>query len=240
MAEAGADRRLPAGDDERFVGYGAMGVPFRSGHYLALRNMQASSVGPAYRTIWHRDPAGRWTIFTTVDPQLSCPRYFGAAADAERVPAIELGWRDDWTLEVSLPGRLSWQLTLVRTAATAALSGMGGAMPEAAWNSSAILSSMSPMVRLMLHAGRIRLAGRTPNGQHFKAAPRAVWRVGGGTARLDGHDLGPLGPLREQTRLGDFWLPQSGLFFAGGARFSATAQSVGPVAAGSRRAAVRP
>ena len=32
----------------------------------------------------------------------------------------------------------------------------------------------------------------------------------------------------------------SGLFFAGGARFSATAQSAGPVAAGSRRAAVRP
>ena len=57
--------RLPEGDDERFTGYGVMGMPFASGHYLALRDMVASSVGPAYRAIWHRDPEGRWTIHTT-------------------------------------------------------------------------------------------------------------------------------------------------------------------------------
>lgn len=33
-----ADPSLPEGDDERFVGYGVMGVPFASGHYLALRD----------------------------------------------------------------------------------------------------------------------------------------------------------------------------------------------------------
>jgi hypothetical protein len=48
-----------------------------------------------------------------------------------------------------------------------------------------------------------------------------VWRVVGGRAELDGADLGALAPLREQTRLGDFWLPQRGLFFAGQARFTA-------------------
>ena len=51
-----AHPRLPDGDDERFTGYGVMGMPFASGHYLALRDMVASSVGPAYRAIWHRDP----------------------------------------------------------------------------------------------------------------------------------------------------------------------------------------
>ena len=50
--------RLPDGDDERFTGYGVMGMPFASGHYLALRDMVATSVGPAYRAIWHRDPDG--------------------------------------------------------------------------------------------------------------------------------------------------------------------------------------
>ena len=40
---------LAEGDDERFTGYGVMGVPFASGHYLALRDMVATSVGPAYR-----------------------------------------------------------------------------------------------------------------------------------------------------------------------------------------------
>ena len=38
---------LPTGDDERFTGYGVMGVPFASGHYLALRDFVATSVGPA-------------------------------------------------------------------------------------------------------------------------------------------------------------------------------------------------
>jgi len=62
------DPRLPGGDDERFIGYGVMGMPFGTGDYLALRDMVATSVGPAYRAIWHRDPAGRWTIYTTAPP----------------------------------------------------------------------------------------------------------------------------------------------------------------------------
>jgi len=31
-------------------------------------------------------------------------------------------------------------------------------------------------------------------------------------AVVDGVDLGPDGPLSEQTRFGDFWLPQRALF----------------------------
>ena len=34
------------GTDERFTGYGVIGLPFASGHYLALRNMAATSIGP--------------------------------------------------------------------------------------------------------------------------------------------------------------------------------------------------
>lgn len=62
--------RLPDGDDERFIGYGVMGMPFASGHYLVLRDMVATSVGPAYRALWHRDLAGRWTIHTTRRPRV--------------------------------------------------------------------------------------------------------------------------------------------------------------------------
>jgi hypothetical protein len=47
-----------------------------------------------------------------------------------------------------------------------------------------------------------------------------VWRVRGGGAEMDGADLGVPAPLTEQTRLGDFWLPQRGLFFVGQARFT--------------------
>ncbi|MGY4652920.1 hypothetical protein ACVWWN_006716 [Mycobacterium sp. URHB0021] len=33
------------GADQRFTGYGVMGLTFRSGHYLAMRHIPASSIG---------------------------------------------------------------------------------------------------------------------------------------------------------------------------------------------------
>ena len=63
-----------------------MGMPFASGHYLALRDMVATSVGPAYRAIWHRDPQGRWTIHTTGPAELTCPRYFGSVTATAQAP----------------------------------------------------------------------------------------------------------------------------------------------------------
>jgi hypothetical protein len=183
--------------------------------------MLASSFGKPYRAIWLRDPIGRWTIFTTTDPDASCPRYFGSATAVERVPAIEVTWPDDWTLDVRMGARLSWRLRLGATPATRAMTSMGGITPQWAWNSDAVLGPMGSMAVGFLRSGRISLHGRTPNGQGFKAAPLHVWRVVGAHAELDGADLGALAPLREQTRLGDFWLPQRGLFFAGQARFTA-------------------
>jgi hypothetical protein len=59
----------------------------------------------------------------------------------------------------------------------------------------------------------------SPNGQHFQAAPRLLWAVTNSTALVGGHDIGPPGPLPHQDRLGDFWLPQRGLFAVGTARF---------------------
>ena len=211
---------LVDGDDERFTGYGAMGVPFADGHCLALRNMLATSIGPAYRTLWHRTPAGRWTIFTNTTGDLSCPRYFGAATQTEPVPAIDLTWQDDWTLQVSMGDRLTWRIILEDDLATRMMTSMAGAMPDSAWNQDVVLGAMGPMAGGFLGLGRTRLHGTTPNGQSFKAAPLHVWRVVGGQASLDGVSLGELGPLPHQDALGDFWLPQRGLFFAGRARFS--------------------
>ncbi len=61
--------QLPDGADERFSGYGVMGLPFRSGHVLALRRFPASSIGPGYTSVWHRDPDGAWTFFATASPR---------------------------------------------------------------------------------------------------------------------------------------------------------------------------
>jgi hypothetical protein len=221
--------RLPDGDDERFTGYGVMGLPFASGHYLSLREMVATSVGPAYRAIWHRDPERRWTIHTTGAPEQSCPRYFGSAAATAHAPAVDVSWLDEHTLEVALGDELSWRIELGATPATRMMTAMGGVLPEAGWNSNTVLASMGPMARSVLRTGRIRLRGATPNGPRFKAAPLKIWRVVGSTASYRGEDLGAPAPLDTQTRLGDFWLPQRGVFFVGHARFTPAAERIDPV-----------
>ncbi len=55
--------QLPSGNQERFAGYGVMGVPFTSGHLLAMRRFPASSLGEGYTSVWHHDPQRRrWTF----------------------------------------------------------------------------------------------------------------------------------------------------------------------------------
>lgn len=220
VATLTADPRLTEGTNERFTGYGVMGLPYASGHYLALRAFAATSIGPSYRAVWHRTPEGRWEIFTTVAPELSCPRYFGSEAPGEQVPAIDVRWLDDWTLEVTIEHRLSWRLELASTSATRMMTMMGAAMPEGAWNNDAVLGSMGPVAAAFLGTGRTRLRGLTPNGPLYKAAPKQLWRVVGGRAHLDGEDLGDARPLSEQSHLADFWLPQRGIFFVGRASFT--------------------
>ena len=219
---------LPEGDDERFTGYGVMGMPFASGHYLGLRDFVATSIGPAYRAIWHRDPEGCWTIHTTGPTDLTCPRYFGSAAAAVRVPTIDVSWPDDHTLDVRLGDEFDLADRAGATPATRMMTAMGGALPDAGWNSNAVLGAMGPMARTMLHTGRIQLRGTTPNGPRFKAVPLKIWRVVGASATCRGEDLGVPAPLDEQVHLGDFWLPQRGVFFVGRARFTPLAEQNRP------------
>jgi hypothetical protein len=142
------------------------------------------------------------------------------------VPRIDVTWRDGHSFEVSMGDDLRWRIELAPTAATRMMTAMGGLLPDAGWNSDAVLGAMGPMARSVLHTGRIRLRGATPNGQHFKAAPLQIWRVAGATASYRGEDLGVPAPLDEQTGLGDFWLPQRGVFFVGRASFTPTGQRV--------------
>lgn len=218
--EVAAD--LPAGGDERVVGYGVIGLPFASGHYLALRDFVASSFGPAYRSVWHRDPAGDWTMYSTTQPELSCPRYLGSALTHPPVTAdIDVTWLDDRRVRVTIDDTLDWTMRLASTPATRLMSAMGQRMPDWAWTNRVVVAAMGRVAGPLLSAGRMRLTGTMPNGQEFFAAPRRIWTIENSSASVHGEDLGPLGPLAEQGRLGDFWLPQRGIFFAdGGGQFN--------------------
>jgi len=211
---------LPTGTDERVAGFGVMGLPFRSGHYLAFRHFPAASFSPAYRSVWHRDPAGTWTFYATTPAEQSCSRYFSSATT---VPAAEcdiaMTWTGPWSLAITIPGLLEWTVDMTDTAATRTMSRLGRSLPERAWSSRAVLAAMGRIAGPLLGAGQIRLAGKAPNGQDFRVAPRQMWAVSRSTAVLAGVDLGDVASLAEQSRLAEFRLPQRGLCVVGSARF---------------------
>ncbi len=222
-AAAEAERRaqLPEGPGERFAGYGVMGLPFSSGHVLAMRRFPASSVGPAYTSIWHRDPAGAWRFWQDQAAELACPRYFSAALVEARQVRIDLTWTGPATLLLTVPERaFTWSTTFRTSAVTTVLNGVGSVLPDRWWRSDRVLSLLGPVAGAALRAGHVALEGAVPNGQHFQANPLEVWLVEQAAATLDGVDLGPPGPLDEQARLGDFWIPQRGVFAVGRAFFA--------------------
>jgi hypothetical protein len=210
------DATLPAGSGERFSGYGVMGLTFRSGHILGLRRFPASSIGPGYRSVWHRDPSGRWTFYQDQPAELACTRYFGSAVGDVRQGPIEIAWTGPRSFEVSADGgALAWTLELTSTPVTSALNRVAALLPDHAWHSPRVLAAMSRAAGLALGAGRVSLTGVAPNGQRFVANPLHTWVARRSSARLDGADLGAMGPAPQQAQLRDFAIPQRGVFVVG-------------------------
>ena len=225
-AELERDSKVPAGGDEaeeRVAGYGVMGLTFRSGHVLALRCFPASSYGPGFRSIWHREPSGRWTFYQNQPEQLACTRYFGAHVDRVVTGPIDVSWNDERKLHVRTDGAdaVEWSIELGSSAVCRAMNALGAVLPDRAWHSGPVLAVLSQVAGAALRVGRVRLLGRTPNGHRFIANPLLVWRVTASSAVIAGEDLGPIGPLREQAHLADFWIPQRGLFMVGRAHLRA-------------------
>jgi arsenite methyltransferase len=215
------EAELPSGSGERFSGYGVMGMPFRSGHVLGMRRFPASSIGPGYRSVWHRDPDGRWTFYQDQPAELACSRYFGDEVDEVREGPIRIDWTGSHRFEVHAgDGALEWEVELGSTPVTRLFSTVGSALPARAWRSRPVLALMSRVAGPALRAGRVRLTGLAPNGQRFVANPLTMWVAGSNLARIGGVDLGEAGPAPEQAKLRDFAIPQRGLFVLGNAVFT--------------------
>ena len=220
-ARAAESTGLPPGRGERFSGYGVMGLPFSSGHVLALRRFPASSIGPAYTSVWHRSPDEKWAFWQDQPDDQSCPRYFATAASETRRLDVELSWPTESTLRVDVPAiGLVWTSQLSSTPVTHALNALGRVLPGPAWRSRPLLAAMGPVAGRALGAGRVGMVGMTPNDQSFVANPVRMWVIDASSAKLGDEDFGPVGPLGEQARLGDFWFPQRGVFAVGRVSFA--------------------
>lgn len=67
----------------------------------------ASSVGDRFTSIWHRNPAGRWTFYESTACEVACTRYFGADVERVREGPIELEWEASNRLRVGRSHHLS-------------------------------------------------------------------------------------------------------------------------------------
>jgi hypothetical protein len=213
-------RTVPEGRGERFAGYGVPGLPFSSGHILAFRRMTATSLGLPYTTVWHRDPAGMWTLFADVEPERACPRFFGGALQRVVVGEIEVGWEGPLDISLWVPEvQLQWGVRLAADVMTVALALGGRLLPGPLWRREGILSALGKAGGRLLGVGNLALSGSAPNGQRFRMTPRRLWRVAAAAAVLDGEDMGVVGPLQKQARLGDFWIPNRGILGFGEALY---------------------
>lgn len=227
-------RPLPSGREERFTGYGAIGLTFGSGHVLAFRRSAASSIGPPFTSVWHRDPGGRWTHYVDIEPGRSFHRYFGAGIDRVEVEEISLTWPGPAELTITMPRvPFQWALRLRATPRTRAASWVGRLLPGRLWRDERVLAIVAAAAARALGVGRFRLHGHTPGGYRFRLHPRVIWEVRASAAVLRGADLGTLAALPGPARFGEFRIPSRGLFIVGESRFEVI--DVGPEVPDMRR-----
>ena len=203
---------LPAGREERFAGFAVIGLPFRSGHVLALRRFPASSLGAGYTSVWHRNPAGVWTFYSTISPEQGCSRYFGAEIERNIVGPIEIVWTGPSQFRVTIGATLEWEVALSESTLSRLMNSLARLVPEAWWQKRMTLKMMGHAARIALGTGKMNLAGRTPNGHEFIANPQRVWLIDSSCAVVNGIDLGPVGALDQQASLNEFLIPQRGIF----------------------------
>lgn len=219
-------RRIAAAPGvEYMVGYGLLGLTFESGDVLAFRRFTASSIGPPYLSIWHRRPDRRWVIHTNVEPSRACPRYFGPALHAFDTDDIELTWSGDAELAITVVrSRLHLALRLAATPLTRLLGAAVPAAPELLWRS----RHAGRAAGRLLRTGSLSFTGRAPAGHEFVIRPRALWRIAGAAAVIDGRDAGSITTPTRQASLGEFLIPSRGLFATGRVTFARRGSEEGP------------
>lgn len=196
-------------------GWGVFGLPFDSGHVLALRVFPQGSFGP-YRTIWHRDPDGHWSIYADAPRvELACPRYYGSACEYVGAARIELQWTGPRTLHVTMDQpALEWTVTATRSPLMGVLNPLSAVMPLSSWRPPTLVRARERLAQA-LGMGRLRMSGVMPSGHTGLLMPERMYLVNESSAVLDGVDLGRPTRLSETPEIGGVPLPARGVLAIG-------------------------
>jgi hypothetical protein len=204
----------PLSGAEHVRGCGIPAMPFSSGHVLGLRIFAQTDFGP-YRSLWHRDPAGAWTIYVDgVAVGEACPRYFGAALRASREARISLDWRGPAELRVTMDDPpLCWNVKMGRSPILIAMNVLLPRVSDKVWRRPAVARMFERLAKRLL--GDADMLAKAPNGHLHLLAPQRMFRIVASQAILGGEDLGE--PIRaaENPRIGPWRLPALPVFAMG-------------------------
>jgi hypothetical protein len=209
--------RAPWPGHEYVKGWGVFGLPFDSGHVLALRVFPDNDFGP-YRTLWHRAPSGEWSIYVDgARLDTACPRYYAAACERTGFAHLTLDWTGPASLRVTMDSpALDWTLTASATPLLRLLNPVNAALPLASWRSQTLQRAREAMAR-GLGMGRLKMSGVMPSGHTGTLMPKEMYFIDDSHATFDGADLGRPARLKENPRIGDVPLPARGILAVGGA-----------------------
>lgn len=205
----------PWPNHEYVRGWGVFGLPFDSGHVLALRVFPENDFTP-YRTLWHRDPEGRWSIYVD-GPRLdtACPRYYGAACDHTGFAHIDLTWSGPATLHVTMDApALDWTLTARSTRLLDMLNALSAGLPMSTWRPQPLLRAREYLARA-LGMGHLHLSGVMPSGHTGTLMPQRMYLVDESRAVWEGIDLGHPAHVPDNPKIGDVPLPARGVLAIG-------------------------
>jgi hypothetical protein len=201
---------------EYVKGWGVMGLPLDSGHYLALRVFPENDFAP-YKTLWHRDPEARWSIHVD-GPRLdtACPRYYGAACAHVGHARIELNWTASATLRVTVDEiGLDWTLTATETPLLRGLNAMSARLPIWTWRPRSLLRARELLAQRVLGMGEVQMRGTMPSGHIGTLMPQRMYFIDECTASLDGVDLGHPDRVAPTPNIGGFPMPARGVLAIG-------------------------
>lgn len=206
----------PWAGHEHVRGWGVFNLPLASGHVLGLRVFPENDFG-SYRSVWHRDPAGGWTILVD-GPRLdtACPRYFGAACERTGHAGIDIRWTGPATAQVTVDELgLDWTFTASTTPLLSTLNTLSRAMPLSSWRPRPLLRARERMARA-LGMGELQMSGVMPSGHTGTLMPQRMYFIDEARAVLGGTDLGHPVQVKENPRIGDVALPARGVLGIGG------------------------
>jgi hypothetical protein len=207
--------RFPWPDHEYVKGWGVFALPYDSGHVLALRVFPENDFGP-YRTLWHRDPAGSWSIYVDgARLDTACPRYYGAACERTDFAHIELTWTGPMSLQVVMDTpSLRWTLTATETPVLRILNPISAALALATWRPRLLVRARELLARA-LGMGDMRMSGTMPSGHTGTLMPQRMYFIERSSANLEGVDLGAPAHLEQNPKMGGIPLPSRGVLAVG-------------------------